>query len=75
MVHPPLPELHALAARIAEMHGFQLRDIQLLTYLNKLTVQIQIQHQGGDGLPRQGKHLRSAVTNNAKLNHRGKVGK
>ena len=32
------------------MHGFQLRDIQLLTYLNKLTVQIQIQHQGGDGL-------------------------
>ena len=26
-------------------------------------------HQGGDGLPRQGQHLSSAVTNNAQLTH------
>ena len=31
-------------------------------------------HQGGDGLPRQGQHLGSAVTNNAELVHGGKFG-
>ena len=50
MLNPSLSELRVLAAQTAEMHGFQLHNIQLLTYLNNLTVQIQIQQQGSGEL-------------------------
>jgi ribosome maturation factor RimP len=45
--HPLLPDITAVAASTAAAHGFELADIQILTHLQPMTVQVQIRR--GDG--------------------------
>jgi ribosome maturation factor RimP len=47
--HPLLPELSVLASRTASDQDFDVCDVQLLTHLVPMTLQVQIRRQdGGD---------------------------
>ena len=46
--HPLLPDLTSLARATAESHGFELVNIQMLTHLQPMTLQVQIRHSNGD---------------------------
>ncbi len=46
--HPLLPDLTSVAAKAAADQGFELADLQMLTHLRPMTVQIQIRHTSGD---------------------------
>lgn len=48
MPHPLLPDLTSVAAKTAAEHGFELADLQVLTHLRPMTVQIQIRRVGGE---------------------------
>lgn len=48
MPHPLLPDLEDLASATAVDHGFELADLQVLTHMQPMTVQIQIRRSNGD---------------------------
>jgi len=45
--HPLLPDLAAVATTTAAAHGFELADVQMLTHLQPLTVQVLIRRANG----------------------------
>ena len=47
MPHPLLPDLETLAAKVAASKGFSLCDIQLLTHMSPMTLEVQIRHSSG----------------------------
>ncbi len=48
MPHPLLPDLTSVAAETAGHHGFEVAELQLLTHLCPMTVQIQIRRLSGE---------------------------
>ena len=46
--HPLLPDLTAVAASTAQAHGFELADVQVMTHLQPMTLQIQIRRSNGE---------------------------
>ena len=47
MPHPLLPDLETLATDVAASKGFALCDIQLLTHMSPMTLEVQIRHSSG----------------------------
>ena len=47
MPHPLLPDIIPVAASTAAAHGFELAEIQILTHLQPMTVQVQIRRSDG----------------------------